>query len=404
MIDVRRYTFRIYPSPAQAVEMERQRILHQQIYNAALEERIGAYRKGIHLSFVDQSRSIKIIKAECPEFAAIHVHTLSETLSRLDKAYASFFRRVKTGKAAGFPRFQSRDRFSGWAYKAHKVGFWVTLRNGGKHGRLRLSGIGEMSMRGSMRDVGEIRTCNIVKRGDKWFASIVVRGEFKRECGAEACGMDWGVNTFATIATSQGELIKIENPRHGKRTAEKLAKRQRDLARKKRGSNRRNKAKYKIRRLHEKLKMQRHDFLHQVSSRLVKQFGMIATEQLNIAGMTRSAKGTVEVPGKRVAQKAGLNREILDTAPSAFLDMIRYKAESADCRMVEINTREHKPSQTCPVSGAVVKKTLSQRTHILPDGSVIGRDHAAAIVILNVALSHHGRETANAVKNCKAPG
>ncbi len=396
MMQTRRYTFKLYPSPAQAVEMERQRRLHQALYNGALEERIGAYRKGVHLSFVDQSRSIKIIKAECPEYAALHVHTLSETLNRLDKAYASFFRRVKAGKTAGFPRFQSRDRFSGWAYKSHKVGFWVTLRDGGKHGRLRLSGIGEMSMRGSMRDLGEIRTCNIVRRGDDWFASIVVRGEFKRECGVEACGLDWGVNTFATIATSQGELIEIENPRHGKRTAGKLAKAQRDLARKKRGSNRRGKAKMKVRRLHEKLKMQRHDFLHQTSNRLINQFGMIATEQLNIAGMTRSAKGTVEEPGSRVAQKAGLNREILDTAPSAFLAMVDYKAACAGGMLVEINTRKHKPSQTCPVSGEVVKKSLSQRTHTLPDGSVIGRDHAAAMVILNVALSQHGREPANA--------
>lgn len=398
MMQTRRYTFKIYPSPAQAAEMERQRILHQQIYNAALEERIGAYRRGVHLSFVDQSRSIKVIKAECPEYAALHVHTLSETLSRLDKAYASFFRRVKAGKTAGFPRFQSRDRFSGWAYKAHKVGFWVTLRDGGKHGRLRLSGIGEMSMRGSMRDIGEIRTCNIVKRGDNWFASIVVRGEFKRECGTEACGLDWGVNTFATIVTSQGELVEIENPRHGKRTSKNLAEAQRDLARKKRGSNRRGKTKQRVRRLHEKLKRQRHDFLHQTSNRLVNQFGLIATEQLNIAGMTRSAKGTAEEPGSRVAQKAGLNREILDTAPSAFLDMVRYKVGSTDRGIFEeISTRKHKPSQTDPVSGEVKKKSLSQRTHTLSDGRVIGRDHAAAWVILNVALSQHGRETANAV-------
>lgn len=252
-----------------------------------------------------------------------------------------------------------------------------------------------------MRDVGEIRTCNIVKRGNDWFASIVVRGEFKRECGAEACGMDWGVNTFATIVTSQGELIEIENPRHGKRAAAKLAKAQRALARKKRGSNRRSRAKQKVRLLHEKLRFQRRDFLHQTSSRLIKQFGLIATEQLNIVGMTRSAKGTAEEPGNRVAQKAGLNREILDTAPRAFLDMIRYKAESADCRMIEINTHKHKPSQTCPVSGEVVKKKLSQREHTLPDGSAIGRDHAAAMVILNVALNQHGREPTKSAKKPK---
>lgn len=377
--------------------MERQRVLHQQLYNAALEERIGAYRKGVSLSFVDQSRSLKVIKDECPEYSTLHFHTMSETLARLDKAYVSFFRRVKAGKTAGFPRFQSCDRFSGWSYKSHKNGFSVTLRDGGRHGRLRLSGIGEMSMRGSMLDVGEIRTCNIVKRGDNWFASIVVRGEFKRECGTEACGMDWGVTTFATIATSQGELIEIENPRHGKRTADKLAKSQRELARKKRGSNRRGKAKQKVRRLHEKLKMQRHDFLHQTSAKLVKRFCLIATEKLTVSNMVRSAAGTVNKPGKMVAQKAGLNREILDTAPKTFFDMLRYKAESAGGRLIEIDPRKHKPTQTCPVSGVVAKKALSQRMHTLPDGSVIGRDHAAAMVILNVAMRQHGREPASAV-------
>ena len=395
-MQIRRYTFRLYPSVSQETEMERHRHLHQQIYNAALEERISAYRKGVHLSFFDQSKSIKIIKSECPEYVSVHVHTLSETLKRLDSAYSSFFRRKKTGKPAGFPRFQSHERFSGWSYKAHKNGFWVTLRDGGKHGTLRLSGIGEMPMRGSMRDVGDIRNCNVFRRGDNWFVSIVVRGDFKRECGTEACGMDWGVNTFATIATSQGKLIEIKNPRHGRRTANKLAKAQRELARKRRGSSRHGKAKQKVRRLYERMKMQRHDFLHKTSCMLVKQFGMIATEHLHICGMTRNAKGTVGDPGTRIMQKSGLNREILDTAPGMFLEMVSYKAESAGCLLEIVDTRKHKPSQTDPISGKVVKKPLRQRTHVLPDGRTIGRDHAAAWVVLNAALKNHGKELANA--------
>ena len=395
-MQVRRYLFKLYPSASQQAEMERQRVLHQQLYNAALEERIGAHRRGVSLSFVDQSRSLKVIKAECSDYSALHFHTLSETLARLDRAYASFFRRVKAGKSAGFPRYQSRDRFSGWSYKAHKAGFWVTLRPGGKHGRLRLSGIGTISMRGSMRDVGEVRTCNIVKRGAAWFASIVVRGEFGRQCGTEACGLDWGVSTFATLATSDGELVEIENPRYGRKTAERLAVAQQSLVRKKRGSARRGKARNRVRRLYAKLRRQRHDFQHQVSNQIVNRFGFIATEKLTVSNMVRGASGTIEEPGTNVAQKAGLNREILDTAPAAFLAMLRYKAESADGWYVEINTRKHKPSQTDPISGEVRKKPLSQRTHTLPDGTIIGRDHASAMVILNVAMREYGKELADA--------
>ena len=389
-MQIRRITFKLYPSPQQAVEMERQRVLHQQLYNGALEERIGAYRRGVRLSFVEQSRLLKVIKAECPDYAALYFHTLSETLAKLDRAYVAFFRRVKAGGTPGFPRFKSRDRFSGWAYKAHKNGFWVTLRDGGKHGRLRLSGIGEMSMRGSMREPGEVRTCNIVWRGGAWFASIVMRGASTRLCGTEACGLDWGVTTFATVVTGSGALLEIANPRHGKRTAARLAKAQQALARKRRGSARRLKAKLRVRSLLEKTRQQRHDFLHQTSAALVKRFGFIATEELAVSNMTASARGTAEKPGSRVAQKAGLNREILDTAPSAFLDMLSYKAQNAGATMVRINTRKHRPSQTDPISGEVRKKPLSQRTHTLPDGRVIGRDHAAAWVILNVAMSNGG--------------
>ena len=109
-----------------------------------------------------------------------------------------------------------------------------------------------------------------------------------------------------------------------------------------------------------------------------------------------SAKGTAEDPGSNVRQKAGLNREILDTAPAAFLGMVRYKAECAGGRMIEINTRKYKPSQTDPFTGEVKKKSLSQRVHVTADGRVIGRDVAAAMVILQVGMAQHGKELADA--------
>lgn len=400
-MDTRRLTFRLYPTPAQAAEMERQRVLHQRLYNAALEHRISAYRHGASVGLGEQAKAIKAIRADDPAYAGLHFHTVHETLKRLDRAFAAFFRRCKAGEKPGFPRFQAKDRFSGWAYKERGNGFRVTLRDADargrvRHGRLRLSGIGEMAMRGGMREPGEIRTCNIVYRHGQWFASIVIRGEFARTGGAEVCGLDWGVETFATIVTGDGEVIEIENPRHGRQTAAKLAEAQQVLARRKRRSKRRLKAKQRVLRLHRKRRNQRHDFLHKTSAALARRFHMIGTEQLSIKNMTASAKGTVEQPGSRVAQKAGLNREILDTAPAAFLGMLRYKASSAGGRVIEIDTRRHRPSQTDPYTGEVKKKPLSQRVHVTADGRVIGRDVAAAMVILNVALRQNGKELADA--------
>ena len=108
--------------------------------------------------------------------------------------------------------------------------------------------------------------------------------------------------------------------------------------------------------------------------------------------MTRSAKGTVEEPGTRVRQKAGLNREMLDTAPAQLMSMLRYKAEDAGAWVMEAPTRKLKPSQTCPSCGRQKAKTLCERVHRCECGHVEDRDHAAARVVLNWALSELARE------------
>ena len=102
--------------------------------------------------------------------------------------------------------------------------------------------------------------------------------------------------------------------------------------------------------------------------------------------MTASARGTAEEPGRNVAQKAGLNRSILDTAPAAFLNMLRYKAEEAGSEFLEAETRRLKPSQRCPDCGKVRKKALSLRQHDCKCGCHLGRDEAAALVLLRWGL------------------
>lgn len=121
-----------------------------------------------------------------------------------------------------------------------------------------------------------------------------------------------------------------------------------------------------------------------MTARLVGEHAVIVTEDLSIRNMTASARGTVDEPGSNVRQKAGLNQAILDTASGGFLSTLHSKAEEAGVQVVLVDPRKDRPSQKDPISGAVRKKSLSERTHILPDGCIISRDQAAAWVLWNI--------------------
>ncbi|WP_341826570.1 transposase [Vibrio cholerae] len=144
--------------------------------------------------------------------------------------------------------------------------------------------------------------------------------------------------------------------------------------------------KHQIAKLHQKIARQRLDFTHKETAKLVKVAALIATEKLTVKNMTSSAKGTAEKHGKNVKQKAGLNREILNTAPAMTLNLLRYKAEEASSEFVEVPTKQVKPSQTCPDCGAKKKKTLADRWHSCDCGCKKPRDVASAQVNLNWAL------------------
>lgn len=139
------------------------------------------------------------------------------------------------------------------------------------------------------------------------------------------------------------------------------------------------------------LAARRKDFLHKLSAKLVAEYDLIATEELAVRNMSASARGTLEEPGRNVTQKAGLNRAILDSAPSTFLNMVRYKAAEAGGGLLIANTRKLKPSQRCPCCGSIAKKHLDVHVHDCSCGARRGRDHAAALVVLHWALDEGGR-------------
>jgi putative transposase len=394
----RKVTYRLYPTPSQESRMREVKELHRQLYNAALQERIDAYKKGVSITKGNQEKSLTIIRAEHEEYRALNAQSCQVTLKRLDDAYKHFFRRVglissssvwsdTRGQTPGFPRFKSSNRFRGWGYKKHCDGFKLESGDKMSHGRLRLSGIGLIRMRGKAKTIGVPKTCEIVHKNGKWYASVTVACIPNRKSGDKACGLDWGVEKILTVANHDGTSTVIENPRHTRNVSCKLREAQREMSKKKRFSANWNRARKKVSKIHQKLANSRKDYIHQLTASLVTMYCFFSTEKLQVKNMTASAKGTVTKPGKRVRQKSGLNREILSTSPALLFQTLKYKAEEAGCEWVEIDTRRVKPSQTCCCCGGQEKKLLSERVHVCKlCNAELDRDENAAKVILSFAL------------------
>ena len=399
---LRRLTLRLYPTSAQKVDMDKVRLAQQALYNAALEERIGAWKQKVRISRNEQHLSLTQIRSEDPDFARTTRRWQMQTLDRLDRAFKAFFRRVKLGQTPGFPRFKSFKRYPGWTSlrgDGFKYKPKITVKGQMFNGVLWLSGTGAVQARGKARwkaEGSKILQLDVSQRAGRWYASLAIECKPERQMGSKAAGLDWGVTDFATLAYVDGTTAVIANDRLFQKQQMKAAERQRAASKSLRGrrSNRAKRKHLQIARAHARLANQRKDRAHKLSANLVKEHVLIATEELQIANITRSAKGTVDAPGKMVAQKSGLNREILDTAPGMLMNMLRYKAEEAGCALEFINTRKVKPSQTCPGCGNQVKKTLAERVHSCGCGLTMSRDGAAALVMLLASDTYSGRKPA----------
>ena len=383
----RKVNDRLYPTHRQAEALGILLRSHQQIYNAALEERISAWKRARQsISYAHQCASLTEIRRDLPEWAEANCSSQQMTLRRLDKAFSAFFRRVKSGGTPGFPRFKSLSRFPGFSFKSHGDGWRFTPGKNWKHGSLRLSGVGHVTCRGKARQGGKICASDLLHRNGQWFLSLTLEPE-KIERARTAHGaiaLDWGTEHGVR---ETGQAMTLDNPRWYQNSKDEITALQQAVSRKKRGSERRKQAVHRLARARAKQARKRLDFLHKTTSQLAQNHALVAMEELRINNMTRSAQGTVEQPGRNVAQKAGLNREILDTAPALLMQLLRYKVSDTGGMWAEAPTRKLKPSQTCPECGHVRKKSLSERTHRCAScGHTEPRDTASARVVLNWAL------------------
>jgi putative transposase len=375
----RRTTFRLYPNAAQEKALYGWRRMHCYLYNSAIADRRDSYqREQKPITYFDQQNRLPEFKKVWIEYKELGSHSLQATLKRVDFAYQRFFT-----LEGGYPKFKSIRHYSGWTYPC-KSG-WKALTDG-INGYLDLSNLGKIQMRGKARQWGNPSTCTILNRNGKWYASITVNCEVIRITGDGAIGLDFGVHH--AVAMSDGTII--DAPKFLAKSAKEIKKANQEKRRKRapnhkkkiKASNRFKKAQRKVSVLIRKVGRQRQDWVHQVSSNIVRSNSLIATEKLTLKNMTRKAKKG----SKRKAQKTGLNRNMLDVGIGMLKSAIDYKVNEAGGSYTEILTQKVKPSQTCPSCGLVSKKELSERTHNCLCGYVADRDVAAAQVMLNWVL------------------
>ena len=390
----RKVEYRLYPTARQAQALHTHLRLHQRLYNAAVEQRRLNYELiGRTVRFADQCRSLTRLRATRPDYAALNAQSCQVTLKRVELAFQGFFRRCKTGDGKpGYPRFKALDRYHGWGYKTLGDGWRLLTNDAMRHGRLRLSNIGVVKLRGGARTPGLPKTCEIVHKAGRWYASITIRCTPRRTGGTTAAAFDLGTETFLTLADSTGTIRTIENPRILRRSLPTLRRAQRVVSRRQPGSLNRRKAGQRVARLHQHLANQRREFLHQTSQQLVNDYGLLATETLSVKNLTAAGGGH---------RKRGLNRELLSASFSQFLTILACKAEETGGWYLALSPRTIKPTQTCAVCGRQEKKLLSQRQHVCPCGSVCGRDENAARVLLQWAL--HGKAPGSERARCGEP-
>jgi putative transposase len=368
------YQEKLRPTPAQERELERVLWRCRTLYNTALEQRITWWRqRGVSLTRYQQEAELKDIRAELPEYVAIHSHVLQDVLARLDTTYQAFFRRVQRGEKPGFPRFQGKDRYHSFTYK--EFGNGTHLENGS----LVLSKIGRIAVRWSRPIQGTIKTVTIPKEADGWyvlFSCADVPTQPLPLIGRET-GIDVGLKVF--LVTAEGE--SVPNPRHYRKAERELKKAQTRVSRRKKGSRRRRKAVQVLAKQHQHVRRQRSDFHHKTALALVRAYDTIYVEAIAPANLSRrpapKPDGTGGYEHNGASRKAGLNKSIHDAGWHHFLSILACKAACAGKRVEAVPPAY--TTQDCSGCGERIYKSLSVRTHVCTNcGLILDRDENAA--------------------------
>jgi putative transposase len=391
----RAYVFRLRPTARQHVALAACVNAHRELYNAALQERRDAWsHSATRIRYGDQSAQLTEIRAARTDQAVWSFSSQQATLRRLNKAFDGFFRRVKTGQKAGYPRFKGKARFDGveWPKDGDGARWHPDLK------RVYLQGVGNVKVSVHRRVQGRVKTIQIKRRGRRWTLVLScddVPTNPLKATGAQA-GIDVGVVMYATL--SDGSTV--DNPRWARQAAAKLEAAQQRLARTKRGSNNRVARRETFAALHRKVANRRKDFHHKHASVLAARYDLLVVEDLKIANMLRRAKpkpdpdtaGQFLPNGARA--KSGLNRSISDAGWGQFVSILRAKAEDAGRSWIEVDPRH--TSNGCERCGhAAPENRVTQAEFACQRcGHTAPADEHAARNILRAGLALHAATAA----------
>ena len=384
------YTFRVAATPAGHRRLAEVYELMRALYNGARDERIMVYRasrqwsgKGRSVSYEDQCGSLVALRASDSAYEAVASALERGVLRRIDRAFGGFCRRAMAGGKAGFPRHKSVAR---WRTLEIDDVYQGWLKRSGDHLVFNAKGMPPLCLYGH-REIPDapVKSIRIMRRGRTLEAALVFDlGELPERCEPRtAIGVDMGVTDV--VALSDGTRYEGAPSRSAE-----IERKQRRLARVKKGSRERRKRRRVLANAWRRKRVRDRNWRHRISTDIVRKADWIAIEDLSLANMVRSAKGTVDSPGKNVAAKAGLNRALREQGLGMMRSQFTYKAEWAG-KWLSI-VRPEFTSQACHVCGVIEKESRNGKVYecrscgITDDADVNGACNVLARSLAGVEL------------------
>ena len=388
---IRTYKYKLRLSQRDRAAVSHTLSLCQVLYNCLLEHRRVSYKqaksKGIKnpATWATQSAELPDLKEQNPEYKGINAAVLQNVVHRVDKTYQNFFRRWKSGLGNGFPRFKAKSQYNSFTHpQGVACGFdW-------EKSKIRFPGLGWLKFwsdkRTGTQAPGKVKTVTIVREPDDFYVcltietpsdSLVPNVPLDDIQTLNVVGIDLGLNNL--VATNTGQILGDLEPI--KRAEKKIRLTQRDLSRKKKGSNRRAKQKDLLQKQHSRLHRSKIQELHKISKFLVNNHDVVCVEDLEIKEMlSKSApkKPSVMSP----AAKRGTRRNIGLASWGELVRQIAYKAESAGKHLVKVDPKG--TTQHCSGCGGYPPKPLQlkDRTYFCTHcGMIKPRDENAGINI-----------------------